>query len=277
MASGAPDKVDASAVQTAYRWVRTARHKMTASTLELRLRRRFSCSRTEARRVIRALVNDGRLAYVNLYGQSYIDLGLHCPTPISRHVILYPPGCTETAPNDAVGIVIEPGAAFGDGRHPTTRLAIAGLEAIPALADRHSRSALSRGIDIGTGSGILAIAAARLGVAYLDALDIDPCARNEARRNIALNHLGHRINLRRKRLENMHADYDLILANLRLPTLCKLVAWVQAHSHPSSYLVFSGFRDNEQAVLQRAYAAPGFRTIWSQAQAGWGGLLITVA
>ena len=277
MASGAPDTVDASAVQTAYRWVGAARRKMTASALESRLRRRFSCSRTEARRVIRALVNDGRLAYVNLYGQSYIDLGLRCPTPISRHVILHPPGYTETVPNDTVGIVIEPGAAFGDGRHPTTRLAIAGLEAIPALADRHSGSALACGIDIGTGSGILAIVAARLGVVCLDALDIDPCARNEARRNIVLNHLAHRINLRRERLENMHTDYDLILANLRLPTLCKLVAWVQEHSHPSSYLVFSGFRDHEQAVLQRAYAAPVFRTIWSQTQAGWGGLLIQVA
>jgi ribosomal protein L11 methyltransferase len=246
---------------------------MTAAGLESRLIRHFGGSRADARRVVRSLIVDGRLAYVYLYGQSYIDLGFRCPTPITRRVILYPQGCKEQSTSDALAIVIESGAAFGDGRHPSTRLAVEGLEAIQYSAGRGHSLALRRGIDIGTGSGILAIAAARLGVEKLDALDIDPCARDEARRNMAHNRLGQRVTLCRKAIEDLDGDYDLVMANLRLPTLCALAAWVQRRTHPSSYLVFSGFRDHEQGALQGAYPESSFRLIWSRTEAGWGGIV----
>jgi ribosomal protein L11 methyltransferase len=248
---------------------------MTTRVLETRLIRHFSLSRADARRVIRTLIADGRLAYIYLYGQSYIDLGLRCPTPISRRVILYPQGCKEQPALGEPVIVIESGAAFGDGRHPTTRLAVEGLEEVQMSAAREgARAAIRRGLDIGTGSGILAIAAARLGVAQVDALDIDPCALNEARRNIVHNQLSHRVKLGRQAIEDLEVHYDLVMANLRLPTLCDLAARVRRRIHPSSYLVFSGFRDQEQGALQRAYPESAFRLIWSRTLAGWRGVVL---
>lgn len=259
--------------QRAYGWVLEAQRKMTAAELESRLARHFGKSRAAARRVIRNLVAQGRLSYIYLYGQSYIDLGFRCPTPITRKVVLYPPECRQSSKPDEVAIVLEPGAAFGDGRHPTTRLAVEGLEEIWRASGPARRPVLHRGIDIGTGSGILAIAAARLGVAHLDALDIDPCALNEARRNVDHNRLGQRIQMRRKDIQDLEADYDLILANLRLPTLCRLAEWMVRCSLPTGYLVLSGFRDHEQAALQGAYPDSIFRRTWSKNLAGWGGIV----
>ncbi len=226
--------------------------------------------------MIRSLIAEGSLAYVYQYGQSYLELVFRCPTPISRRVVLYPHGCTQQPAPDQQAIVIASGAAFGDGRHPTTRLAVEGLEEIHAPGYRGPRPALRRGLDIGTGSGILAIAAARLGVAQLDALDIDPCALNEAQRNIAHNRLGHRIKLSRQTIEELDVTYDVVVANLRLPTLCALAAGVRRRTHASSYLVFSGFRDHEQGALQRAYPASAFRRMWSRSLAGWRGVVLQV-
>ncbi len=259
--------------QAAYRWVWETPRKITAAALVRRLVHNFGGSRADARHVLRTLIADGRLTYVYLYGQSYLDLGFQCPTPIARRVILYPHRCTQQPAPDDLAIVIESGAAFGDGRHPTTRLAVEGLEEIHEAGNRAPGPALHRGIDIGTGSGILAIAAARLGVAQLDALDIDPCALNEAQRNIAHNRLGHRIKLCRQAIEDLDGNYDLVMANLRLPTLCALAAWVRHRTHSSSYLVFSGFRDHEQGALQRAYPASAFRLMWSRSLAGWRGIV----
>lgn len=244
---------------------------MTAVELETRLGRHCACSRTVARRVVRTLITEGRLTYVYLYGQSYIDIGFQCPTPITRRVVLYPPECSEIPSPDHYAIVLAPGAAFGDGRHPTTRLAVEGLEAIWFSSADRPVSSILRGIDIGTDSGILAIVAARFGVARLDALDIDPCALNEARRNVVHNKLDHRITLSAQALEDLEGDYDLILANLRLPTLGVLAGWIKNHARTGSRLVVSGFRAAEREALERAYPAPSFRLVWSKNIAGWGG------
>lgn len=265
------DATTESAQRSVYRWVAESPRKLTASDLGTRISSHFACSRHEAGRMIRSLVAQGRLGYVYLYGQSYIDLSFRRPTPISRQVVLYPPECTEVPAAGQHAIIIAPGAAFGDGRHPTTRLAVEGLASIWHSSDGPPQPAFSRGIDIGTGSGILAIAAARFGVARVDALDIDPCALSEARLNIDHNRLGHRISLQRQPLEALEAMYDLIIANLRLPTLCSIAAWVDQHANPDSRLVVSGFREPELAALQGAFPEPTYSLRWSAVQAGWCG------
>ena len=277
MADAAQGERRESPGQAAYRWVLETPRKMTTRDLEGRIIGHFGGSRAEARRVIRGLVAQGRLAYISLYGQSYVDLGLRCPTPLTGRLVLYPPECTEAPAADEVGIVLEPGAAFGDGRHPTTRLAVEGLESICFPPGGGRQPSLRRGIDIGTGSGILAITAARFGIPHLDALDIDPCALNEARRNIAHNRLAHRITLSAQTIESLTVEYDLLMANLRLPTLCALAAWANHHIRPDGYLVFSGFRAQEKAALQMAYPKSNYRLLWSKTMAGWGGVVFQKA
>ncbi len=274
MGDRSQDKIRKSWEDAAYRWVRDTTRKLTPADLETRIARHFGTPRADARGVIRGLVSQGRLTYIYQYGQSYLDLGFRRPTPITSKVRLYPLGSTEKPGDEEVAIVIEPGAAFGDGRHPTTRLAVEGLEKIchPAHGDR--RPVIRHGIDIGTGSGILAIAAARLGVDRLDAIDIDPCALNEAHRNIRHNQLGNRVRLRRQDLESLDAVYDLLLANLRIPTLCTLAGWARGHIRLFGYLVFSGFRENEYLALRKAYPESTHRLLWSRTQAGWGGVVL---
>ena len=273
MAARSLDETWKAHEDAAYRWAQETSRKLTPADLESRIVSHFGTSRTDARRVIRGLVAQGRLTYIYQYGQSYLDLGFKRPTRITPKVRLYPLECTKTPEADEVAIIIEPGAAFGDGRHPTTRLAVEGLETICHPADGDRRPVIRCGIDIGTGSGILAIVAARLGVDWLDAIDIDPCALNEAQRNIRHNQLLDRVNLRQQDLESLETVYDLLLANLRIPTLCGLAKWARGHIRTSGYLVFSGFREHEYPTLREAYPESTHRLLWSRTQAGWGGVV----
>ena len=259
--------------QAVGRWILEADRKMTASDLAARIADRFGGSPRQARQRIRRLVEAGRLTYIYQYGQSYVDLGLQRPTAITPGIVFCPPACVPPPDTRALSIIIEPGAAFGDGRHPTTRLAVQGLETLGGH-ETSIGSRFARGIDIGTGSGILAIVAARLGVARVDAVDIDPCALNEARRNIDHNCLGRRVTLRQEALESLATRYDLIMANLRLPTLCALAPWIESHAQPNAGLLFSGFRADEQPALLRAYPEPRYRIQWSRTQAAWGAVVL---
>ena len=258
--------------RAACRWVRESDRKMTVSHLAARLAGRFELSRREAQRRIRSLIEQGRPTYVYHFGQSYVDLGFQCPTAITPGIVLCPPGCAHSPAGETITVILEPGAAFGDGRHPTTRLAAQGLETLgypETDAGPHHR-----GIDIGTGSGILAIVAARLGVARVDAVDIDPCALSEARRNIDHNRLGRQITLRPEALEHLDTRYDLIMANLRLPTLCGLAPWIESHTHPRAQLLFSGFREQERPALRKTYPEYRYPIRWSGTQAGWCALVL---
>lgn len=270
MHGGARESTEA----TVYRWVAESAHKLTASDLEKRLAHRCDGSRAAARRMIRKMVTGGHLRFVYLYGQSYIDLSFQRPTPITRQLLLVPPGCTPRPAPGQHAIILAPGAAFGDGHHPTTRLALRGLATLWPSTDGHPAPALQRGLDIGTGSGILAIAAARFGAERIDALDLDPCALSEARLNVDHNRLGHRIRLSGEPLEKLSATYDLILANLRLPTLCAIAPWIGLHAHPQGHLVVSGFRESESAALRQAYPDHAYRWRWREVQAGWCGAVL---
>lgn len=269
-----PREARQSAEAVVYRWVAESARKMTASYLEKRLARRCDCSRAAARRMIRNMVTQGRLRFVYLYGQSYIDLSFQRPTPITAKIILVPPACTPRPAPGQHAIILSPGAAFGDGHHPTTRLALEGLATLWPPPGGRPAPPRHRGLDIGTGSGILAIAAARFGVERIDALDLDPCALREARLNVAHNRLDDRIRLSRQPLEKLRATYDIVLANLRLPTLCAIAPWIALHTHSRGHLVLSGCRESDLAALRRAYPESAFRWRWLEIQAGWCGAVL---
>lgn len=103
------------------------------------------------------------------------------PMRIGRRVVLKPSWEAFDADPDDLVIELDPGMAFGTGLHPTTRLCVAALEQVVQPGDHV--------LDIGTGSGVLAIVAAKLGAATVVATDIDPIAVKSARENVALNHI----------------------------------------------------------------------------------------
>lgn len=150
-------------------------------------------------------------------------------------------------PGDLV-LRIDPGMAFGTGGHETTRLCLELLEQI--MENRVPTSSPSL-LDLGTGSGILAMAASLLGCGRILALDIDPDAVTVARENLALNHLSDSIECGTAPLESLTEKYDIILANILAEELVRLASYLADRLQPGGSLILSGIlAEKEQLVRQ---------------------------
>lgn len=160
---------------------------------------------------------------------------------------------------EAVNIFLDPGLAFGSGTHPTTALCLEWL-------DRHPPADLQL-IDYGCGSGILAIAALKLGARQVWAVDNDPQALIATRDNAERNGVGGGIETGLpEALPAMQAD--LMLANILANPLIELVPLLAAHVRPGGGIVLSGILE-EQAEAVRAAYADAFENLVLDEQDGW--------
>ncbi|MBI4498388.1 MAG: 50S ribosomal protein L11 methyltransferase [Chloroflexi bacterium] len=172
-------------------------------------------------------------------------------------------------PGDVL-LELDPGMAFGTGTHPTTRLCLAALE-------RH----LQRGwtvLDLGTGSGILAIAAAKLGAEAVLALDTDPIAVDAARHNVALNHLDGRVTVVRGSIDHPAVagvgPVDLLVANLTAGLLLDLAREMVPAVRPGGLLVVSGLLVEREAEVRARFADLGCTALESEREEGWCALVL---
>jgi ribosomal protein L11 methyltransferase len=149
----------------------------------------------------------------------------------------------EAPERDAINIVLDPGAAFGTGSHPTTRLCLAWLE-------RQVRKGDSV-LDYGCGSGILAIAAARLGAARVAAVDIDPLALEAARYNSQRN--GVSIELRSAE-QPIPSISRITVANILANPLRMLAPLLATHTEVGGYIALSGILAAQAGAVIEAYA-----------------------
>ncbi len=152
-----------------------------------------------------------------------------------------PPGCAE--------VVLDPGMAFGTGTHPTTALCL------EALAEEVSARPGLAVLDVGTGSGLLAIAAARLGAGRVAATDEDPVALRVARENAARN--GVAVELGAQGVGEVRGPFDLVVANILAATLVELAPALAAQLAPAGLLLLSGILDGQEAQVRRAFRARG--------------------
>ncbi len=155
----------------------------------------------------------------------------------------YPP-----QPGEMV-LEMDPGMAFGTGLHPTTQLCV---EALEALAKPEMRV-----LDLGTGTGILALIAARMGVAEVVAVDNDMNAVVACRRNACANELAHVIRPVHGSLEDISGTYHLVLANILAPVIVAMAgAGLATRVHAGGALVVSGIlveqADEVRAALENA-------------------------
>jgi ribosomal protein L11 methyltransferase len=151
-------------------------------------------------------------------------------------------------------LVIDPGQAFGTGGHESTRLA---LEWIDALASELPRGC--RVLDVGTGTGVLALAAIRLAGARAVAFDLDPLAAPAARENALVNGLAAGLRLFTGSLEALgDVDFDLVAANLLKSELLPLARGIAAHTAPGGRAVFSGLLARDADEVLPALTAAGF-------------------
>jgi ribosomal protein L11 methyltransferase len=173
---------------------------------------------------------------------------------IGRGLVVAPTWVEHKARDGETVIRIDPGMAFGTGQHPTTAMCLAALE-----------QAVSGGesvLDLGCGSGILAIAAARLGAGRVAAIDIDPQAIKATRENAAANGVESLIEARAGTLAPADSAgrpeaFDVIVANISGLTLGRLAPSIVACLAPSGMLIASGFLEDSVADLRSAFADAG--------------------
>ncbi|MCU0761218.1 MAG: 50S ribosomal protein L11 methyltransferase [Steroidobacteraceae bacterium] len=145
----------------------------------------------------------------------------------------------------AVVVRLDPGLAFGTGTHPSTRLCLEWLDAHPIAG--------ARAIDFGCGSGVLAVAAAKLGAAQVDAHDIDPQALLATGENAAANGVGPRVAVHAA-AETLPSDADLLLANILSSPLVELAPRLAGRLAPGGSLVLAGLLDEQAEEVIAAYA-----------------------
>ena len=247
--------------------------RVTPPALEKTLSEIHGLTKKQIKAVIRDLVSDGELVYTYEFGSTFLEPSFNKPVRVSTHVVLKPPGRHYQPASEDVVIQIMPGAAFGDGRHPTSRLAIRGIEYVLKKIKSDRSEDQSRVLDIGTGSGILVLAAVRLGIHQGVGIDIDPAARFEAKENVIINRLEDRIKISDQYLEAIDDCFDLVTANLRYPTLKKIYPCLRKITHPKGFIVCSGIRSHELPDLMKAYDRKNFEFLWKDETYDWVGVV----
>ncbi len=159
-----------------------------------------------------------------------------------------------------IKIAIEPGMAFGTGLHPTTQLCLLLLQEVPVAG--------ARCLDLGTGTGILAIAVARLGASRVLALDIDPVAVDAARENVAHNGTEALVEVREGTLPVAEA-FDLALANLSSSYFIESAHLLRGALRDGGIVIASGVVEERLDVVLVALAAAGFQPNRVERRNGW--------
>ena len=181
------------------------------------------------------------------------------PLRIGRRLLVRPEWITQEVAADEIEIVLDPGMAFGTGTHPSTQLCLQAIETRIQAGDQV--------LDLGCGSGILAIAAARLGASSVLALDNDPVAVTAARQNFALNPAPARVCVQKGSLATLRDSgqrFDLVVVNILAHIIMRFCEEGLAGTlRPGGCGIFSGIINDQAAAvesaLRRAGLAPAFR------------------
>ncbi len=171
-----------------------------------------------------------------------------------------PPWDVANAPADAVRLVIEPKMAFGTGDHPTTALCLAAVDAY--MKDHPGASVL----DVGTGTGVLAIAARKLGAGRVVGTDNDPTSVELARENLADNGTPD-IEVSGKELTQVDGTFDLVLANILANTLIELAPLIAPKVKHRA--VLAGVLAHQRVDVEAAYRNLGFTVLPGASQGEW--------
>jgi ribosomal protein L11 methyltransferase len=190
---------------------------------------------------------------------------------VGKRLVIRPTWRRHRAEPGDVVLALDPGMAFGTGLHPTTRLCMSGIErwADAGLVDG------ARVLDVGCGSGILAIAAARLGARSVLGVDTDPVAIDSTIANVRRNRLSRRVGATRgsvpvnTMLWRQWGPFDLVLANLIASLLVELAPALAASVRPGGRLLASGIFIDRESDVVAAFEHVGLRIVDREHQTDW--------
>ncbi len=225
-------------------------------------------TRREVKTALKELISEEQLLYTYDFGCTFVESSMHAPVGLTDRIVMVPPDRSLEHDPDKIYITLRPGIAFGNGQHPTTCLVLKGMEHVFSgrIADFIPEAIL----DIGTGSGILALAGIKLGGKRAIGIDLDPNAVFEARENVALNSLEDDITILKTSLDFLQGSFQLVLANLRAPTLKDISQQLTRYCQHRSVLIMSGFYPEETKGLLERYKEQGWSCLYRQRRGKWG-------
>lgn len=199
----------------------------------------------------------------------------HRPLSIGKKFMILPPWISPST-GDRLPVILNPGMAFGTGTHPTTQLCLQAIET-------HLRAG-QRVVDLGCGSGVLSIAAARLGASEVLAFDVDPEAVQVTEENIRLNHMLDRIQVKRGSLEDIlreiRQDFigpDLLVANILASTLLRMIKQGLHHAvRREGIAILSGILEDQLEPVLETAQAHCFQLVRILEQEDWRAIVLEV-
>ena len=175
----------------------------------------------------------------------------------------------DTPPAGLIDLVVEPGDAFGTGGHPTTRACLTELSHVVAPG--------SRLLDVGTGTGVLAVAAAHLGASSVTAIDTDPAAVDVATANVARHGFAARIRVASVALDDVDGAFDVVVANLGGSiVLARLGAALVSRVGDGGHLIVGGILAAPGALPFDVGWFPGAVPVRRRADDGWETIVLAV-
>jgi ribosomal protein L11 methyltransferase len=181
---------------------------------------------------------------------------------VGERIVICPSWLTYEPRPEEILIQLDPGMAFGTGLHPTTQSCLRALERFvePGIAV----------LDLGTGSGILAIAAAKLGAERVAALDSDQEAVTVARGNVIKNDVDRQINVRQGSLAEVTGAYDLVVVNILARVIVEMVGeGLSERLRPDGVLVAAGITTDQVSEVAEAFEGGGLELVDQRQQGDW--------
>jgi ribosomal protein L11 methyltransferase len=242
--------------------------RLTPADVERMVSTDMGVDRKVVRVAIKELVSEGVLRYT-YFGSSFLERSFDRPVRVSERIVVKPPHRMYTSKKDDIVINIKSGASFGNGGHPSTYLILRALDGIFSSPNYLKGRSLSRALDVGTGTGILAIAAAKFGIREIIGIDIDRVALFEARDNIKINDLTEQITVSNTPLEDIRSLFSLIMANIGYKTLEALCPLLVERIEEEGILILSGFSLDGCESLLRTYLRDRLTLLHRQTEQNW--------
>lgn len=188
---------------------------------------------------------------------------------IGDRVVIRPPWREHEPVGDQVVVELDPGMAFGTGLHPSTKMSVLGVEQVIHGGEQV--------LDVGTGSGILALAALKLGAVHADCVDVETVAVRATRENAVRNNVSDQVAVELGSVgvgEPFQGEYDVVLANIIARILIELSEPLVRSTRPGGHLVLAGIIESREAEVIAAFADRNARVITRRQIDDWVSLVL---
>lgn len=185
----------------------------------------------------------------------------------TKYFYIYPPWETLPKNHKELPVLIDPGMAFGTGQHATTQICLQAMER--CFLERKIATTNLTFMDVGAGSGILSVAAAKAGFRSVDACDIDPNSIIACKQNADANQVSFSIRKGSLSLKPEGEPYDCVVANILYIVLSQMTKELAAHVKPGGSLILSGILDEQKEQMLEKMQAEGFTLEFETSVSDW--------